>query len=282
MSSRRIVLSCAVLAAALLATGWYSVQAFPLTESVQMPRDRVPPPPPPPPQKAVMTEEALQKAIQANPSAANYLKLAVFYWEMAFRDQTMSPPEKATFTTLGIQAADGALAQNPDYVDALIYKNILLRMQANQSTDAAERKRLIDDADRLRNRAIELRKGQPPPPPRSSDMPPPPPPPPPPGYEIDGEVPLRVGGNIKAPAKTRNVFPKYPPLAMQARVQGVVIVEATVDRDGRVRDARVLRSIPMLDQAAIDAVMQWEFEPTYLNGVPKPVILTVTVSFTLQ
>jgi protein TonB len=62
----------------------------------------------------------------------------------------------------------------------------------------------------------------------------------------------------------------------------VVIVEATVDAQGRVRNAKVLRSIPMLDQAALDAVSQWEFEPTLLNGVPVPVMMTVTVNFTLQ
>jgi protein TonB len=65
-------------------------------------------------------------------------------------------------------------------------------------------------------------------------------------------------------------------------VQGVVIIEATIDTEGRVRNAFVLRSIPLLDQAALDAVRQWEFEPVQLNGVPKPVIMTVTVNFTLQ
>jgi protein TonB len=94
--------------------------------------------------------------------------------------------------------------------------------------------------------------------------------------------PARVGGNIKAPTKTRDVRPEYPPLAQSARVQGVVILEATIRADGRVQDARVLRSIPLLDQAAIDAVKQWEFTPTLLNGVAVPVIMTVTVQFTLS
>jgi protein TonB len=64
-------------------------------------------------------------------------------------------------------------------------------------------------------------------------------------------------------------------------VQGVVILEAVIGVDGRVSDARILRSIPLLDQAAIDAVQQWEYTPTMLNGVPVPVIMTVTVQFTL-
>ena len=103
-----------------------------------------------------------------------------------------------------------------------------------------------------------------------------PPPPPPP------QAPVRVGGNIKPPTKIRNVPPVYPPIAQSARVQGVVIIEATIGPNGKVTDARVLRSIPLLDQAALDAVRQWEFTPTLLNGVPVPVIMTVTVNFTLQ
>jgi TonB family protein len=103
-----------------------------------------------------------------------------------------------------------------------------------------------------------------------------PPPPPPP------VAPVRVGGNIRPPTKIKNVNPVYPSIAQSARVQGVVIVEATIGPDGKVSDARVLRSIPLLDQAALDAVRQWVFTPTLLNGVPVPVIMTVTVNFTLQ
>ena len=104
----------------------------------------------------------------------------------------------------------------------------------------------------------------------------PPPPPPPPTQ------PVRVGGNIKTPTKVKDIKPVYPPIAQSARVQGVVIIEATIGADGSVQNARVLRSIPLLDQAALDAVKQWQFTPTLLNGVPVPVIMTVTVQFTLQ
>jgi protein TonB len=103
-----------------------------------------------------------------------------------------------------------------------------------------------------------------------------PPPPPPP------QAPVRVGGNIRPPQKIKDVKPVYPSIAQSARVQGVVIIEATIGPDGKVKDARILRSIPLLDQAALDAVRQWEFTPTLLNGVPVPVIMTVTVNFTLQ
>ena len=74
----------------------------------------------------------------------------------------------------------------------------------------------------------------------------------------------------------------YPAIAQAARVQGIVIVEAIIGTDGKVRDAKVLRSIPLLDQAALDAVRQWEYTPSRLNGVPVPVIMTVTVNFTLR
>ena len=107
----------------------------------------------------------------------------------------------------------------------------------------------------------------------------PPPPPPPPGW---GPGAVRVGGNVKAPEKTRHVAPIYPPIAQSASVQGVVILEAIIGGDGKVQDARVLRSIPLLDQAAIDAVRQWEFTPTMLNGTPVPLIMTITVQFTLS
>jgi protein TonB len=107
-------------------------------------------------------------------------------------------------------------------------------------------------------------------------IPEPPPPPPTPA------APVRVGGHIRPPAKVRHVNPVYPQLAQTAGVQGTVIVEATIGTDGAVTGARVLRSIPLLDTAALDAVRQWQFSPTLLNGVPVSVIMTVTVTFTLR
>jgi TonB family protein len=92
---------------------------------------------------------------------------------------------------------------------------------------------------------------------------------------------VRVGGNIRPPEQIRRVNPVYPPEAQQTRVQGVIILETLIGTNGRVADIRVLRSIPLLDQAAIDAVRRWEYAPTLLNGVPVPVIMTVTVQFTL-
>jgi protein TonB len=93
---------------------------------------------------------------------------------------------------------------------------------------------------------------------------------------------VRVGGQIKEPKKLKNVPPVYPDIAKQARVQGVVILECTISPQGKVTDVKVLRGIPLLDQAAIDAVKQWVYTPTLLNGVPVPVIMTVTVNFKLS
>lgn len=105
---------------------------------------------------------------------------------------------------------------------------------------------------------------------------PPPPPPPPP------RVPVPVGGQIGAPQKVRDVSPVYPAIAQSARVEGIVIIQATIDETGRVIDAKVLRSVPLLDQAALEAVRQWQYTPTRLNGVPVAVIMTVTVRFQLR
>ncbi len=97
-----------------------------------------------------------------------------------------------------------------------------------------------------------------------------------------GDPPLRIGGNVKAPIKIKHVNPVYPPEAQQARIQGIVIIEAEIDQDGRVANARVIRSVALLDDAALDAVLQWEFSPTVIDGKPVPVIMTVTVNFTVR
>jgi TonB family protein len=92
-------------------------------------------------------------------------------------------------------------------------------------------------------------------------------------------APVRVGSRIIQPTKIVDVKPVMPPEAVQAGIRGVVILEVTLGVDGRVTDAKVLRSIPVLDQAALDAVRQWRYEPTLLDGRPVPIIVTVTVPF---
>ena len=95
-------------------------------------------------------------------------------------------------------------------------------------------------------------------------------------------VPIRVGGEIQEPRKTRHVNPVYPRAAIESRVQGIVILECTISPQGKVVGIKTLRSAPTLDEAAIAAVKRWEYTPTLLNGVPVPVIMTVTVNFRLN
>jgi TonB family protein len=83
------------------------------------------------------------------------------------------------------------------------------------------------------------------------------------------------------PTRIAYVRPDYPQNARTAKVQGVVVLEAEIDRDGHVCSARVLRSIPLLDQSAIDAALRWRFTPATVNDVAIPVVMTLTVNFTL-
>ena len=106
---------------------------------------------------------------------------------------------------------------------------------------------------------------------------PPPPPPPEPQTRT-----VRPGGQIRPPTKVHDASPVYPAIAQSARVQGVVIIQATIGVDGAVVDATVLRSVPLLDEAALAAVRQWRYTPTRLNGEPVAVIMTVTVHFQLR
>ena len=103
-------------------------------------------------------------------------------------------------------------------------------------------------------------------------MPPPPPP----------REPVRIGGVIREPKRIVDVPPVYPPLAIAAQKEGVVIMEATIDERGNVVRVRVLRSEPLLDAAAVSAVERWRYTPTLLNNQPVPVLMTVTVRFKLR
>jgi protein TonB len=106
--------------------------------------------------------------------------------------------------------------------------------------------------------------------------PPPPPPPPPPPAATQR---VRVGGNVIAANLVSQVKPVYPPLAKQARIQGVVVLEAQISKEGTIEDLKVVTGHPLLIQAAIDAVKQWRYKPTMLNSEPVPVVTTITVNF---
>ena len=177
-----------------------------------------------------------------DPSPRSHHLVAIFYWEKAFKDLSSAPAEQLEYIEAGIAATDKALWHRPDYVDALVYKNILLRMAAN--LDTANSDSLIAQADVLRNRAMELQRARDgvsggvaagarrirrrrssrdgvrparararrlrphrptevsPRLPRSAPVP----------EFVDGLGPVRVGGSIKPPVKVRDVKPFYPPM----------------------------------------------------------------------
>ena len=103
----------------------------------------------------------------------------------------------------------------------------------------------------------------------------------PPPSEPEG--PIHVGGDVKAPNKLSAPQPQYTEIARKARIQGVVIVQAIINKQGEVTDVKVLKGLPMgLDQAAVEAIRKWKFEPATLNGKPVDVYYNLTVNFTLQ
>ena len=205
--------------------------------------------------------------------------LGTIAWAHANRD-VADAGGRMLFILEGLELENRALNVNPDYAEAMTYKSILLRMQATLTTNAAIQAELIAEANTLRNRVLAL-KGEQLAPAASG----------PASFSGFGEsfeqsvarlTPIRVGGTVRVPTKTHDARPAYPAQAQADRVQGVVIIEAIVDSSGTVANARILRSIPALDEAALSAVSLWQFTPTLVNGTPVAVLMTVTVGFTLQ
>ena len=230
--------------------------------------------------------ELEQAAAKRPADAAGQHLIGTFFLEKA-RDQSLSADEKRAYITRGLAAEEKALQINPDYTEALVYKNILLRMQATTESDPAVQATLLRDADTLRNRALELAQSD-----RAKAIPegtlvntgapPPPPPPPPPGGVSEpikwvyAETQVTAAAN--APVKTKDVRPIYAPMVIASGYKGEVVLEANVDARGKVGQVRVIRSQPMLTQATIDAVRQWEFDPTTVAQGGS--LITVTANFT--
>ena len=105
----------------------------------------------------------------------------------------------------------------------------------------------------------------------------------PPPPEPQGPVRFVVGGNITEPEKLSGPNPVYPEAARRARIQGVVVLECTIGKQGDVQEVKVLRPLPLgLTEAAVDAVKKWKFKPSTLNGKPVEVLYILTVRFNLQ
>ena len=105
-----------------------------------------------------------------------------------------------------------------------------------------------------------------------------------PGSSVAPRTPLRVGGNLRPPLKTLDVKPVYPPSMRDAGLEGVVPIDAVIGTDGLVTSVRVVSAQvhPAFAIAAVDAVRQWRFTPTLLNGDAVEVVMTVSVEFNLS
>jgi len=112
----------------------------------------------------------------------------------------------------------------------------------------------------------------------------PPPPPPPPKKEEKPATPKRItiGGNVQQAKLVRQPKPVYPPLAKQARISGVVHLAAVISKDGTIQDLKAVGGHPLLIPAALEAVKQWVYQPTLLNGEPVEVVTQIDVNFTLS
>ena len=109
-----------------------------------------------------------------------------------------------------------------------------------------------------------------------------PPPPPPAPAPVKAAGPVRIGGAIEAPTLLKRVEPIYPNVGLMAKIGGLVILEAVVGTDGRVKSVIVLRSVKFLDVPAMDAVKQWQYSPLMLNGIASEFVLTVILNFRTQ
>lgn len=289
MSSRRVVLSCAVMASIVMAGSWYALRAFPLTEMAGGQERQNEPGPLEKRAKPVTPENPIPRRVHAvtprYPTEAALGTSAMVTLRLTL-DELGRVAEVRRTAVAAIGASGSATAQtDPEAmlagIDALV-TSAAAAVRQWQYEPPAEGPISIsvtfsfhpDREPRLVSHHAAFG--------TTAAPPPPPPPPPPPGPPSWTEGALRVGGNVKPPMKVKDVRAVYPETARAAHVQGIVIIEARIEPDGRVGNARVLRSIPLLDQSALDAVLQWEFVPTLLNGQPVPVIMTVTVQFMTQ
>ena len=214
-------------------------------------------------------------------TADRYQSVAGWYWNKAYHDRALTDTQKDHYADRGIVFTDGALSLKPNLFEAVVFKGLLFRVKASVAKNPARQGALFEEAYRLQKQAKDLKdsgKAE-----RTQGYVPYIPPPPPPRQAVPTRTtPVRVGGAIKEPPRLKVVQPVYPAAAMEARVQGVVVIECTIGGEGKVTDVKVLRGIPLLDAAAMEAVRQWEYAPTLVNGEPVPVIMTVTVKFSLS
>jgi TonB family protein len=177
----------------------------------------------------------------------------------------------------GLRALEKALEIDPQYDDAMAYMNLLIRERADLRDTGEEYQRDVAIADEWVMKTLAVKKakaeqrnanltGSPPPPSFGPSSPP---------------SRIRVAGNVAAAQRLRDVAPVYPDLARQAGVQGAVRLNIVIDKQGHVSNISVITGHPLLIPAALDAVKQWEYKPTLLNGQPVEVATEVSVPFVL-
>jgi TonB family protein len=169
----------------------------------------------------------------------------------------------------GIQALERALQINPQYDDAMAYMNLLIRERADLRETADEYRKDTATADDWVHKALAAKKQKA----ESGQR----------AGAASGMTPQRItiGGNVQESKLVNRTPPVYPPLALQARLSGVVHLAAIIGKDGRVLDLKAIGGHPLLVPAALEAVKQWVYQPTLLNGNPVEVATQVDVFFTL-
>lgn len=171
----------------------------------------------------------------------------------------------------GVRALGKALEINPQYADAMAYMNLLIRERADLRDTAEQWRQDVALADEWVQKALAAKKAKAEQ--RNSGMVASSPSPPPQRITLAADQVQRQ--------RLRDVAPVYPELAKQAQVQGTVHLRIVIDKQGRVMDIAVISGHPLLIAAAMDAVKQWEYSPTLLNGQPVEVATEVSVPFVL-
>jgi TonB family protein len=174
----------------------------------------------------------------------------------------------------GLRALEKALEIDPQYDDAMAYMNLLIRERADLRDTAEEYKRDVAIADDwvMKTLAVKKAKAEQ----RSGNVMASSPPP-----STSPPSRIRIASNVVEGQRLRDVAPVYPDLARQAGVQGAVRLNIVIDKQGHVSNISVISGHPLLIPAALDAVKQWEYKPTLLNGQPVEVATEVSVPFVL-
>jgi TonB family protein len=170
----------------------------------------------------------------------------------------------------GLQALEKALQINPQYSDAMAYMNLLIRERADLRDSPAEYQQDTAAADEWVLKALAAKKQQ-----AESRMP---------QTQSEPGAPqrIRIGGSVQESKLVNRVPPVYPPQAAQIRLAGVVHLDVIIGKEGRVAKITAMGGHPLLVPAALEAVKQWVYEPTLLNGIPVEVVTQVDVYFSLQ